>query len=59
MSFYMEIDNLIGSVTEQNHQSWMQLESLDFGTQRVIHVQPGRVADREISLAYVGGLCGN
>ena len=54
MSFYMKIDGLDGPVTQQNHQGWMQLESLDFGTHRDIHVQPGRVTSRETSLADIG-----
>lgn len=32
----------------------MQVESLDFGTHRDIHVQPGRVTDRETNLTHIG-----
>ncbi len=53
MSFYIKIDGLNGSATAQNHQGWMQLESLDFGTHRDIHVQPGRTStDSDPYLVY-------
>lgn len=44
---YMKITDISGDVTAKGHESWIALESLLFQSKRIIHTDPGRIADRE------------
>ena len=54
MSFYLQINNIPGSVSEKSHQNWIKLNSLDFGVHRNIISQPGKTTDREGATARIG-----
>jgi type VI protein secretion system component Hcp len=47
MPIYMQIDNISGSVTAQDYKNWIEVETVDFGTERSITTKPGKVTDRE------------
>lgn len=46
MAIYMQAPGIKGNVTAVDHKDWIELESFNFGTERLIVTQPGNVYDR-------------
>lgn len=49
MAIYLEIEDITGNVTEQGHEEWIEVDSLQWGVGRAISSEIGRAADRESS----------
>jgi len=53
-NIYMFIDGIDGNVTAKGHERWIQIESLQFLTQRQFNTTPGNTANREGARPAVG-----
>jgi type VI secretion system secreted protein Hcp len=47
MSVYVQIPNITGGATEQNHTGWIQVDSLQFGVGRALNNPLGHATSRE------------
>jgi type VI secretion system secreted protein Hcp len=53
MPIYMNYDGIKGSVTEEGHKEWVELQSCQFGASRPISTTPGQGVNRAGSAASV------
>jgi type VI secretion system secreted protein Hcp len=47
MAVYVQIPNITGGATEQNHTGWIQMDSLQFGVARALNNPLGHATSRE------------
>ena len=47
MAVYVQIPNVTGGATEQNHTGWIQMDSLQFGVARSLNNPLGHATSRE------------
>src|ERR1700722_2884859 len=47
MAVYVQIPNVTGGATEQNHTGWIQMDSLQFGVARALNNPLGHATSRE------------
>jgi type VI secretion system secreted protein Hcp len=50
---YLKIDGVEGTVTEDSHKNWIELESFQWGVGRGISTPVGRASDREASMPSI------
>lgn len=54
MAIYLKYDGIDGDATHENHQKWIDIQSMDFGLGRSIGTPAGSTANREASEPSVG-----
>lgn len=54
MPIYMQVEGIQGSVTENGHKSWIEIDTFHFGCGRGIsNRSPGHISDREASTVSI------
>jgi type VI secretion system secreted protein Hcp len=58
MPIYMNIDGIKGDVTEAKHKDWIELSSVQWGTNRAIAMPTGAGKSRDAQLPHVSEVVG-